>query len=119
MYKLVILIHPSTSWQEREGDWPEFLRLAESMSGLQREATSRVERFLYGEPAVAQMHELFFASLSQAENAMASLQGRQAGALLQNMTGGQMTLFIADHKEDDIANLLKYRKTDASQQYTP
>ncbi len=115
MHKLVILIHPSANWQEKEDEWPEFLHLAESMPGLRREATSRVERFLYGEPAVVHMHELFFETLEQAENAMASIQGRQAGALLQRMSGGRMTLFIADHKEDDIANLLKYRKTDAPQ----
>lgn len=115
MHKLVILIHSSPSWQEKEDDWPEFLHLAEAMPALCREATSRVERFLYGEPAIVHMHELFFDTLEQAESAMASIQGRQAGALLQRMSGGQMTLFIADHKEDDIANLLKYKKTDASQ----
>ncbi len=115
MHKLVILIHSSPSWQEKEDDWPEFLHLAEAMPALRREATSRVERFLYGEPAIVHMHELFFDTLEQAESAMASIQGRQAGALLQRMSGGQMTLFIADHKEDDIANLLKYKKTDAPQ----
>lgn len=113
MHKLVILIHPSGVWQEKEDDWPEFLHLVESMPALRREATSRVDRFLYGETAVVHMHELFFETLEQAEQAMASLQGRQAGALLQRMSGGQMTLFIADHKEDDVANLLKYRKVDA------
>ena len=115
MHKLVILIHSSPSWQEKEDDWPEFLHLAEAMPALRREATSRVERFLYGAPAIVHMHELFFDTLEQAESAMASIQGRQAGALLQRMSGGQMTLFIADHKEDDIANLLKYKKTDAPQ----
>lgn len=115
MHKLVILIHSSVSWQDKEDDWPEFLHLVESMPAVRREATSRVERFLYGDPAVVHMHELFFETLEGAENAMASLQGRQAGALLQRMSGGQMTLFIADHKEDNIENLLKYRKTDAPQ----
>ncbi len=115
MHKLVILIHPSSSWKVGEDEWPAFLHLAESMPALRREATSRVERFLYGEPVVVHMHELFFETLEQAERAMASLQGQQAGALLQRMSGGQMTLFIADHKEDEIANLLKYKKIDATE----
>lgn len=116
MHKLVILIHPSLSWQEKEDEWPEFLHLVESMPALRREATSRVGRFLYGEQAVVHMHELFFDTHQQAEDAMASLQGRKAGELLQRMSGGQMTLFIADYKEDTIENLLKYRKKDGSAQ---
>ena len=48
MYKLVILIEPSDEWQEAEKRWPEFLRMAESMPGLLREATSHVNSFLSG-----------------------------------------------------------------------
>jgi hypothetical protein len=41
--------------------------------------------------------------------AMASPQGRAAGKLLQAMTRGQLTLYLADHKEDDLENILKFK----------
>ncbi len=115
MHKLVILIHASETWQKQEELWPEFLHLIESMPGLRKEAACRVERFLLGDGQIVHMHELFFDSLAEAEKAMASPQGAQAGMLLQRMTGGRMTLFFADHKEDDLANIQKYRQPDEAQ----
>ena len=49
MHKLVILIEQQEDWQVFEADWPEFLHLVETLPGLQREATSRIDRFLYGD----------------------------------------------------------------------
>jgi uncharacterized protein (TIGR02118 family) len=112
MHKLVILIESIADWQRFEAEWPGFLRLAESMPGLQREATSRVERFLYGKCQYAQVHELFFNSLAEAEIALASPQGEAAGSLLQQITSGRMTLFFADHKEDEMENIRKYKPAD-------
>lgn len=112
MHKLVILIHPSTAWETQEERWPDFLRLVESMPNLRREAISRVEQHLFGDQAFVQMHELFFDTLGEAQQAMSLPQGRQAGHLLQQMTGGRMTLFFAEHKEDDLPNILKYRQPD-------
>jgi hypothetical protein len=109
MHKLVILIQPSETWRENEENWPKFLRLVESMPGLRRESTSRVENFLFGAAAYIQSHELFFDTLPEAEIALASPQGKAAGKLLQQMTGGNMVLFLADHKEDNLANIQKYR----------
>ena len=43
MHKLVILIEPPADQAALDTGWPEFLRYAESMPGLVREATSRVE----------------------------------------------------------------------------
>jgi hypothetical protein len=108
MYKLVILIQPSEAWLAGEENWPEFLHMAERMPGLLRESTSQVESFLFGATQVVRMHELFFDSRTEAEQAMASPYGRAAGALLQRMTGGSMTLFFADHKEDDLDNIRKF-----------
>jgi hypothetical protein len=54
------------------------------------------------------MHELYFDSLQDLERAMASPQGREAGRLLQQMTSGRLTLFFADHKEDDLKNIRAY-----------
>lgn len=109
MYKLVILLKPLDEWEAFEAEWPRFLHLVESMPGLKREAVSRVESYLYGDSATIQMHELFFDTLEEAERAMASSQGQEAGRLLQEMTGGRMELFIADHKEDEIENIRKYK----------
>ena len=114
MYKLVILIEPSDEWQEAEKRWPEFLRMAESMPGLLREATSHVNSFLSGATTYVMMHELFFDSRHMAELGLSSPQGRQAGMILQKITGGHATLFFADHNEDSIANIRKY-KSDVEQ----
>jgi uncharacterized protein (TIGR02118 family) len=107
MHKLVILIEVSQEWITSEDHWPEFLHLIEEMPGLRREAISRVEQGIFGISYV-QMHELFFDTLKEAQGAMASPKGRQAGRLLQQMTGGRMTLFFAEHKEDDIENIRKF-----------
>jgi len=114
MYKLVILIEPSQIWEGSEDrQWPEFLRLVESLPGLKREAASRVEADLYG-VNFAKMHELFFDSRRDAERAMSTKEGQEAGRLLQSMTGGHMTLFFAEHHEDSAENLRKYREGKAA-----
>ena len=115
MVKLVILIEPQNDWSELEAAWPEFLHYAEEMPGLQREAASKIDSMLYGNSSYIQMHELFFESLAAAQQAMSSPPGQAAGRLLQQMTGGKLVLFFADYKEDDIANLRKYKQgTDAA-----
>jgi uncharacterized protein (TIGR02118 family) len=110
MHKLVIWIEPLEDWARFESDWPSFLRLVESLPGLKREATSRVEQFLYGAAQCRWVHELFFDTLAEAESALASPQGQAAGRRLQQITGGHVSLFLADHKEDHLANILKYRQ---------
>jgi len=109
MHKLVILIEPLPDWPRFESEWPSFLRQVESLPGLKREATSRVEQFLYGSAQCRWVHELFFDTLAEAESALASPQGQAAGRLLQQITGGHVTLFLAEHKEDHLAHILKYR----------
>jgi len=116
MHKLVILIEPLDDWAGFEAQWPQFLHLVESLPGLRREATSQVESFLYGKSTCAQVHELFFDSRAELEQAMASAQGQQAGSLLQQMTQGRLSLFIAEHKEDDIENIRKYQQGHAAAQ---
>jgi hypothetical protein len=58
------------------------------------------------------MHELFFDNLEAAEAAMASDEGREAGSLLQLMTAGRLNLFLAEHKEDELENIQRYRRKD-------
>jgi uncharacterized protein (TIGR02118 family) len=112
MYKLVILIEPQDDASDFDSGWPEFLHHSERMPGLLREATSRVDAVIYGQVPVSFMHELFFESAASAQQAMSSEQGRQAGQILQQITQGRMTLFFADHKEDDIENLRRYHDPD-------
>lgn len=108
MHKLVILIEPVDDLSVFDETWPQFLHLVESMPGLRREATSRVDTMLYGNRAFSLMHELYFDSLGAAQKALTSPQGRAAGKLLQTMTRGRMVLFLADHKEDDLEHIHKY-----------
>jgi uncharacterized protein (TIGR02118 family) len=115
MHKLVILIEPPQDEAAFEGQWPAFLHLVESLPGLQRETSSRVSHFLYGPVQVAQVHELFFETYAAAEQALASPAGRQAGHLLQQMTGGRIALFFAEHREDDIENLRRYQAGQTSE----
>lgn len=110
MYKLVILIEPPQDPELFDSVWPRFLYTAEKMPGLRREATSRIDKTLFGDTQFSQIHELFFDSQKDAEHAMGSKQGQAAGKVLQSITGGRMVLFLADHKEDDIANILKFRQ---------
>lgn len=112
MHKLVILIHSLGQNAAFDELWPQFLHFAERMPGLHREVSCRVDHMLYGDLPVTFVHELHFDSLDTAQAAMASPEGRAAGRLLQEITGGRMTLFFAEHKEDDIENLRRYRKED-------
>ena len=110
MYKLVILFKPLADWDEFEAAWPQFLHLVEKLPGLRHEATSRIDKTLYGEVQYTQIHELFFDSQKDAERALGSPEGQAAGKLLQRITSGQIGLFFADHKEDDLENIRRFRK---------
>ncbi len=110
MQKLIILIGPIADTMEFNEGWPDFLHHAEQMPGLLREATIRVQASLYGDQDIRMIHELYFESQGSLDNALGSPQGRLAGYLLQKVSEGQMTLLVAEHKEDDIENLRKYRE---------
>ncbi len=110
MHKLVILIESSVDPISIERNWAEFLHLVEAMPNLRREATSRLDSHLFGSVSYQLMHELLFDTAEDARSAMASDAGRGAGRLLQTMTGGRLVLFLADHKEDDLDNIRKYRQ---------
>ena len=110
MHKLVILIEPPEDYAAFDETWPKFLHVAERMPGLRRESTSRVDSVLYGSVDCTIIHELYFDSLAAIQEAMSSPEGRAAGELLQQMTAGRMTLLYADHKEDNLENILKHRR---------
>jgi hypothetical protein len=108
MHKLVILIELTPNESSLDETWPQFLRLSEQMPGLIREATSRVEYILYGDQEPALIHELFFDSVEAVRRAMSSPEGLAAGEVLQRMSGGRLSLLIAEHKEDNLENIRKY-----------
>ena len=112
MHKLMILIETLDDWTIFDDTWPQFLHQAEDMPGLRREVTSRVDSVLFGKGDYAVIHELYFDSLGAAQEAMSSTPGREAGRILQGITGGRLTLLFADHKEDDIENIRKYKNAD-------
>jgi len=107
MHKLVILIEGPDTPADFDALWPQFLHLAEQMPALRREATSRVSHTLFGNTRYSLMHELFFDSLQDARQALASPEGSAAGQLLQQITRGRIVLFFADHQEDSLENLRK------------
>lgn len=115
MHKLVILIESLQENHTFEEVWPQFLHLAERMPGLLREATCHVEHSLYGACQPLLIHELYFDSVEAVQAAMGSSEGREAGELLQSMTGGRMSLLITDHLEDELANIRRH-KTESTQQ---
>jgi hypothetical protein len=107
MHKLIILIE-STNTSDFHDFWPRFLHAAEGMPGLRRESTSRVNQVLFGDLQCALIHELYFDSYPALQSGLASDSGKVAGRLLQEMTGGGVRLFIADHTEDNLENIRKY-----------
>jgi uncharacterized protein (TIGR02118 family) len=109
MYKLIILVE-STSTPGFHNLWPRFLHAAENIPGLRRESTSRISQVLYGDIQYPLVHELYFDNLPALQAGLASPSGKEAGRLLQDMTGGRVKLFIADHSQDDMENIRKYRK---------
>jgi hypothetical protein len=109
VHKLVILIE-STSTPGFHNFWPLFLHAAEDIPGLRRESTSRINQILFGDVQYALIHELYFDSLLALKAGLASASGMEAGRLLQEMTSGRVKLLIADHSQDDIENIRKYRK---------
>ncbi len=110
MHKLVILVESLENWDAFHERWPEFLRLAEEMPGLRRETNSQVERFLFGKTQIAQMYEFYFDNLAQAEQAMNSPQGREAGQVLTQITEGRVFLFLAGHLQDELENIRAYKQ---------
>ncbi len=107
MHKLIILVETPEDLNAFDDLWPRFLHHAEGMPGLIRESTSRIDSVLFGNNSYYLIHELFFDSLQAIQIAMRSDAGQFAGEVLQRMTAGRMVLMMADHKEDNMENILK------------
>ncbi len=109
MYKLVILVEPQEDSVRFDSRWPLFLAEVERMPGLMREVTSRVDRVLAGNFPVHIIHELYFDSLKAAADAMGSPEGVRAGQVLQEISGGKVTLLLADHLQDELAHIHRHQ----------
>ena len=105
MHKLIILIPGSDGLP---ADWHVFLRQAEMLPELRREATSHVLTSLYGEADYSIIHELFFDDLPSLEKALGSDLGTRAAQTLHKITSGRVSLLVADHKEDELENIRKF-----------
>jgi uncharacterized protein (TIGR02118 family) len=114
MYKLIILIEPPTDPAAFDESWPEFLHQAENMPGLIREAAVRITDTLFGTQQFHVIHELFFNTQADLRTAMSSPEGQASGQTIQRITGGKLTLLVAEHREDDIENIKKYHAKDAN-----
>ena len=101
MHKLIILIDPPTNETHFEALWPEFISISAVIPGLRRETTSRVSYKMFGNHPFALIHELFFDSADAVRQALNSPTGVKAGQTLQRITGGRVTLLLAEHLEDD------------------
>lgn len=110
MHKLVIMVELTEAYTAFQESWPEFLRHSEEMPGLRRESTSWVQHVVYGNYHPLLIHELFFDSINAIQRAMSSPQGQAAGQVLQEMSGGKVSLLITDHNEDTLENIRKFRK---------
>jgi hypothetical protein len=109
MHKLVILIEPLKNADEFHSLWPEFLSHAEHMPALLREASSQVESTLFGERVYAQMHELYFATQSELQQALDSEPGQKAGRILHQITRDRLSLFTAECKEESGDSLRQFQ----------
>jgi hypothetical protein len=108
MFKLIILVE-STTTPDFHVFWPRFLQAAEDIPGLRRESTSRINQVLYGDLQCAMVHELYFDSYNALKAGLTSEPGKDAGRILQEMTAGSVRLLIADHSQDDLENIRKYK----------
>jgi uncharacterized protein (TIGR02118 family) len=109
MHKLIILIETPADTDQFDESWPSFLREAEQMPGLVREATIRIKRSLLGDYDFSMIHELFFESYDSLQKAMVSNQGQICGQILQKITRGRMALLIAEHREDKLENIKQFK----------
>lgn len=112
MHKLVILLPNTVDPQKLEQHWHDFLRLAEQMPGLQRESSGIVQVTITGQ-VYERMHELYFADYTALQVALYSQVGQAAGKMLHHISDGRVSLFIAEHQEDDPA---KFRASIIPQQ---
>jgi uncharacterized protein (TIGR02118 family) len=88
-----------TSFEERWSN--EFVASAEALPGLRRVAVSRFRTTLSDPLRLYLVHELYFDDLDAVQQAMASIQGQNAGQTLMSIAQDFVSVLIAEHMEED------------------
>ena len=102
MFKLVALFKRPLDPEAFEDRWVhEFVPLAERMPGIRRIAVSHTHGSPAGPTPYHLVHEFFFDSLDAARAAMASPEGQAAGHTLMSIAPDDVTLFFAEHMEEE------------------
>ena len=112
MYKLMILIPPHVDETAIDEAWPEFLRNAEQMPGLLRESASHTRQLIYGRKIITRVYEFYFPDQTTLLRGMTSPHGEKAAQLIHDMTQGRATILTAEHKEDELENILRAKTQD-------
>ncbi len=102
MHKLMILFRLPADVYAMERLWSErFVPLAEKMPGICRVAVSRVRGSPEGQADVFLVHEFFFEDEQALQQAMVSPEGQAAGQALMAFAAGQVSLYFAEHMEEE------------------
>jgi len=102
MHKLMLIFRRLGDTLKMEERWSqEFVPLAEKMPGLRRIAVSRIKERPDGLVDTHMIHELFFDDLQAARTAMVSAEGQAAGRALMSFASGRVSLYLAEHREDE------------------
>jgi uncharacterized protein (TIGR02118 family) len=102
MHKLMLIFRRQGDTIKLEERWShEFVPLADQMPGLRRIAVSRIKERPDGLIDLHMVHELFFDDLEGLRSAMASPEGQAAGRALMSFASERVSLYFAEHLEDD------------------
>ena len=103
MYKLMLLFRQPENVTEFEARWSQdFVNTAERMPGIRRVAVSRIGGGVSDRVDLHLVHEFFFDDARSMQRAMASPEGQAAGKALMTFAADTVSLYFADHFEDDL-----------------
>ena len=115
MHKLMLIFRRLGDTIKMEERWSQaFVPLAEKMPGLRRIAVSRIKERADGLIDTHMVHELYFDDLEALHDAMLSAEGQAAGRALMSFASGRVSLYLAEHLEDDWP--LQHRAGDGQSQ---
>jgi uncharacterized protein (TIGR02118 family) len=102
VHKLMVLFQSSEDSLALETQWSdEFVARAERMPGLRRVSVSRTMGGPGGAIDLRLLHELFFDDLAALKAALASPEGQEAGKALMGFAGEHVSVYFAQHFEED------------------
>ena len=102
MHKLMVVFKSSDESLKLETEWStEFVARAERMPGLRRVSVSRIVGGPGASLELHLIHELYFDDLDSLKEALASEQGQEAGRALMAFGGENVSVYFAQHLEED------------------